>query len=145
MSNAAALLPRVIGQTERALGAILEPLLTRAGLSFPEWTTLLFVDAPQPLAAAELVDRLVASRIATRDCAEAALERLRSAGLLTTAADGSGMALTEAGEAVFRPVRRSVSEITEALFSELPRGDLDATHRTLTEVTRRATAHIAAS
>ena len=54
-------------------------------------------------------------------------------------------ATTAAGEAVYRPVRRTVSRIIDELYGDLPRADLEATRRTLAEVTRRASARMAAS
>lgn len=142
--TAASALPRDIGQAERGLGSLLEPLLSEAGLSFPEWTVLVFVDGTEPLSARELVDRQVAGRIASRKPAQAAVDRLRSAGLLAAAGDADRLTLTPAGEATFRPVRRAVSDITDALVADLPPADLDATHRTLTEVAPRAAARAAA-
>jgi DNA-binding MarR family transcriptional regulator len=74
---------------------------------------------------------------------------MRSSGLLAPAGDGDGdepaLEPTEAGQAVFRPVRQAVSRLTQELYADLPPADLEATHRTLEEVTHRANAHLAAA
>ena len=78
--------------------------------------------------------------------AQATVDGMRSSGLLAPSGDGDDPALrpTEAAEAVYRPVRQAVSRLTEELYGDLPPADLEATHRTLEEVTRRANAHLAA-
>jgi DNA-binding MarR family transcriptional regulator len=135
-----AALPPVIGQAERGLDALLEPLLAEAKLSFTEWTTLIFLDAAEPMTADEVVDRHVASGVASREAAGSAIDRLRSAGLIAPP-DGPGrLSLTENGQGVLGRVRRAVDEIAGALFAGLPPADLEATHRTLVTVAQRARA-----
>ena len=148
-------LTRDIGQAERAMGALLEPLLVEAGLSFPEWTVLVFLEGIGPLTPDELVRRQVGGRVALEAEARAAVDRLLSRGLLapTDEARGSGgpggdedhwLVPTAAGAAAYRPVRRAVDRITDGLYGDLPPADLEATHRTLEEVARRANARLAA-
>ena len=148
-------LTRDIGQAEYAMRALLERLLDEAGLSFAEWTVLVFLDGAGPLTPDELVRRQVDSRIAPEAGARAAVDGLLSRGLLAPADDARGaggpdgdrdprFAPTAAGEAIFRPVRRAVDLITDELYGDLPPADLEATHRTLAEVHRRANARLAA-
>ena len=155
MTTSPALTGRDIGQAEKATRALLDRLLEEAGLSFPEWTVLFSLDGAGPLAHSELVRRLVHGRVAPEPAARATVDRLRSSGLLapvdqTQDADEAGggqeprLALTAAGEARYRPVRRAVARITEELYGDLPAADLEATQRTLAEVTRRANARLAA-
>lgn len=148
-------LTRDIGQAERAMRAVLERLLDEAGLSFPEWTVLVFLDGAGPLARSELVRRQVDGRVAPEVAARAAVDDLRSRGFLAptggaqgaSGSDGDGedprLALTAAGEAVYRPARLTVSRITDEFYGDLPPADLEATHRTLAEVARRANARLA--
>lgn len=140
-------LTRDIGQAERAMRAVLERLLDEAGLTFPEWTVLVFLDGTVPLARSELVRRQVDGRVAHEDVAQATVDGLRSGKLLAPVDDGGEdprLAFTAAGEAAYRPVRQTVSRITEEFFGDLPPSDLKATHRTLAEVTRRANSHLTA-
>ena len=146
-------LTRDIGHAERTMRALLERLLDEAGLSFPEWTVLNFLDGAGPLTRSELAQRQVDGRVVPEAAARATVDGLRSRGLLAPAdeAHGAGgdgedprLSPTAAGEAVYRPVRRTVARITDELYSDLPAADLEATHRTLAEVTRRANARLAA-
>ena len=151
-----ATLTRDIGQAERTMRALLERLLDEAGLSFPEWTVLIFLDGAGPLTLSELVRRQVDGRVAPEAEARAAVEGLLSRGLLVPAdeargAGGSGgdgedpqLAPTTTGEAVYWPVRRTVARITDELYGDLPQADLDATQRTLAEVYRRANTRLSA-
>jgi hypothetical protein len=155
MTATPALTGRDIGQAEKATRALLDRLLEEAGLSFPEWTVLLSVDGGDPLAGGELVQRLVRGHVAPEPAARATVDGLRAAGLLAPpgqaqdadragGGEGSRLALTAAGEARYRPVRQAVARITEELYGDLPPADLEATRRTLAEVTRRANARLAA-
>lgn len=140
-------LTRDIGQLERTLRAVLDRQLEQAGLSFSEWTTLVFLDSAGPLHEGEIIQRQLAGRVATKAAAKASVDSLRSSGLIAAAdaphsrsgdRDDHPLALTVAGKAAFRPTRRAVSRIADDLHRDLPQADLDATHRTLTEIARRA-------
>ena len=148
-------LTRDIGQAERAMRALLEAQLREADLAFPEWTVLVHLDGAGPLTAAQLVQRQLAGRVvAEESAARGTVDRLRSAGLLGPVGEGDGtdggardgatsqLAPTEAGGAVYRRLRRAVSRITDELYGDLPPADLEATQRTLTELTRRANARL---
>lgn len=149
-------LTRDIGQAERVMRALLERLLDEAGLSFAQWTVLVFLDGAGPLATGELVRRQVDGRVAPEAGARAAVDGLLSRGLLAPADDtrgvgrqGSGdedlkLVPTAAGEAVYLPVRGAVDRIADELYGDLPQAALEATHRTLAEVYRRANAHLVA-
>ncbi len=143
-------LTRDIGQAERTMRALLERLLDEAGLSFAEWTVLVFLDGAGPLNVGELVRRQVNGRVAPEAEARAAVAGLLSRGLLVPV-DGIGgagapggdgedprLASTAAAQAAYLPVRRTVDRITGELYGDLPPADLEATHRTLAEITRRA-------
>lgn len=65
--------------------ALLERQLDEAGLSFPEWTVLIFLDGSGPLTLAELVRRQVDGRVAPEAEARAAVDGLLSrSAFLTT-------------------------------------------------------------
>ncbi len=149
-------LSRDIGRAERAMRALLESLLVEAGLSFPEWTVLVFLDGGGPLTGDDLVRRQVGGRVAPEAEARASVDGLLSRNLLAPAdgargaggPDGVGVPRlrpTAAAEAAYRPVRRTVDRITDGLYGDLPPADLEATHRTLAEVARRANARLAAA
>jgi DNA-binding MarR family transcriptional regulator len=148
-------LTREIGQAERTLRALLERHLDQAGLSFPEWTVLVFLDTAGPLSAGELIQRQLDGHVASERAARAAIDRLRSAGLLRQAEEVHGAEVrdgddparrlvpTPAAEAVYRAVRQTVSGLTDQIFADLPLGDVEVTRRTLMAVIRRAGAQLA--
>lgn len=126
---------RDIGEAERTLRAVLQTQLDAAGLSFPEWTTFVTLDVAGPLTPAEVIERQVVGQVAPADEAEAAIDRLVSAGLLD---GGPRLAPTAAGDALYQPIRQRVNGISRRIYGDLPAGDLDATQRTLAEIARRA-------
>src|SRR5262245_41087548 len=136
-----ALTGREIGQAQRAIGALLDRKLAAAGLPFPEWTVLFTLDATGQLAADDLVARQVDGLKVPEGEARATLDGMVGGGML--APDGDRLAPTAAAEGVFRPIRDDVSRLTVELYGDLPPEDLEATRRTLAEVTRRANAKLA--
>lgn len=147
---------RDIGEAENAIRALLDRLLEEASVSFPEWTVLFTLDGAGPVPRSELVRRQAHGLKVPEAAAMATVDGLRSSGLLTPIdqAQGAGgpsgggedprLTLTAAGEAVFRPIRRAVFQISDELYGDLPPADAEATRRTLAEVTRRANALLAA-
>jgi DNA-binding MarR family transcriptional regulator len=148
-------LTRDIGRAKRNMRALLGRLLDQAGISFPEWTILAPLDGAAPLTRSELVRRQVNGRVAPGVEARAAVDGLLLRGLLAPADGAQGgvdpdaddgqdprLVPTAAGEAVYGPARRTVTTITDELLGDLPQADLEATRRTLAEVTRRASARI---
>jgi DNA-binding MarR family transcriptional regulator len=134
-----------IGQTQRVIGALLDRLITPAGLSFPEWVLLFSIDTTGPRPAADLVRRLVDAQAAGSAEAQESIERLRSNGLIEPDAGGAALVMTAAGESVFRPIRTEVSRLTEAIYGDLPQPDLQVAHRILDQVYRRAKAQLTSS
>lgn len=160
MTTTPILTGRDIGEAERATRALLDKLLDEAGLSFPEWTVLFTLDGTGPLAGDALVHRQVGGHVVPdAAAARATIDALRSAGLLASTPTGEAhrtggaagdredapLAITAAGEAIYRPIRLAVSRITDELYGDLPPADLEATQRTLAEVARRANARLAAT
>ena len=145
-----AALTRDIGQAERTLRALLERTLNDSGLSFSDWTVLVFLDDAGLLAGSELIQRQVDGRVAPEAAARTTVDGLRASGLIATADETDGPAarstegedplltLTPAGQSVYQPVRQSVLRIMGEIYGDLPAADLEATHRTLAEVARRA-------
>jgi DNA-binding MarR family transcriptional regulator len=156
MTTTPTLTGRDIGEAENAIRALLDRLLEEAGVSFPEWTVLFTLDGTGPVPRSELVRRQAHGLKVPEAAAMATVDGLRSSGLLTPIdqAQGAGgpsrggddprLTLTAAGEAMFRPIRRAVFQISDELYGDLPPADAEATRRTLAEVTRRANALLAA-
>lgn len=136
---------RDIGQAERTLRALLDRRLEIAGLAFPEWTILVVLDTAGPLAIDEVVRRQLAGRVvADEEDARAAVLALRSAGLVGPDDEAdSRLVITSAGEAVYRPLRETISRLTAELYGDLPEHDMEVTRRTLVEIARRANVQLA--
>jgi DNA-binding MarR family transcriptional regulator len=134
---------RDIGQTENALRALLETLLAETGLTYPRWTILFALDRAGSLPLDTVVAQQADGLKVPPEESRATAEGLLAAGLV--AGGEAGLTLTPVGEAVFRPVRRAVAALADELYGGLPPADLEATRRTLDEVTRRANARLAAT
>ena len=132
---------QVIGQAESALGAILDPLLTRTGTTFRQWLVLTVTAASgADIDRATLVARIVGARKIDAAEVEAAIGELAAAGL--TRAD-SRVTLTEAGQAAYTGIRTALEEITARLF-DFPAEDLATAGRVLAILTARASAELTA-
>ena len=137
---------QVIGTTESTLGALLEPLLAEAGLTFPQWVVLVIATARGAHGAPVDRDRLIAAVTGARkfDQAEvaAAIAELGAAAALQV---GNGtVTLTEVGRARHGQVRARLTEITARLF-DFPAEDLATAGRVLGVITERANTLLAAS
>jgi DNA-binding MarR family transcriptional regulator len=131
---------QVIGQTESALGALLEPLLARAGITFHQWLVLTVTAATgTSIDRGELTARISGARKVDGATVEAAIAELAAAGLVIT--DGQ-VALTETGQASYQSIRNSLEKITAQLF-DFPAEDLATAGRVLATVTSRANAVLA--
>jgi hypothetical protein len=148
---------RDIGAAARATGALLDRLLDEADLPFGEWTVLFTLAGSGPLSRSALVQQQAGGLKVPESTARATVDGMLASGLIAPAGgsepaggtdDGSDaadprLAPTAAGMAVYRPIRQAVNQITVDLYGDLPAADLEATRRTLEEVTRRANARLA--
>src|SRR5690242_8102452 len=96
MSSYPPLNTQVIGQTESALGALLEPLLADAGLTFQQWLVLTVTTASGGRAdRGQLVARIAGARKIDGTEVESAIAELTAAGLATTELATTELATTE--------------------------------------------------
>ena len=94
---------QVIGQAESALGALVEPLLARTGITFHQWLVLAVTAASgASIDRGQLIARISDVRKLDRATVEAAIAELTAAGLAT--ADGP-VALTDAGRTRYHSIR----------------------------------------
>ena len=129
--------PRLIGQTEKALNAILMRELDGSGLSEPGWVLLKLAEtAGGRLGRQDLVERAQATAKFDRQRTEAEIERLLSGDLL--AAEGSEVVLTDDARALQGRVGSNVGEITARLWGDLPDADLATAGRLLATILGRA-------
>ena len=116
---------------------LLEQRLHSAGLSFSAWTILAYTNV-SPVSAEQVVQYQVGGH-AVPDAYEAqkSIDSLVSAGLIV-ANQGGTLTHTVKGKEVFKPLSDEIEDITRALYGDLPTADLDITHRTLMEISKRA-------
>jgi hypothetical protein len=131
---------QVIGQTESALGALLEPLLAGTGITFHQWLVLTVTAASgASIDRGQLITRISVARKLDGATVETAIAELTAAGLVT--ADGP-VALTDVGRTRYHRIRGALEEITARLF-DFPPEDLATVGRVLSIVTSRANALLA--
>jgi len=131
-----------IGTAERKLRALLGRKLAPVGLSFPAWTTLVFL-APGPLSRAQLIQRQQQGQVVSEDAeASATLDTLLASGLLQQSLD-EHLSLSAAGSQLFATLSAQVKATVEQLFGDISPADLEITRRTLLHITQRADALLA--
>jgi DNA-binding MarR family transcriptional regulator len=150
MSATTSFSPQLIGQTEKALNAILARQLSGTGLTEPQWVTLVLAVGAGPGEAAEIDrDRLAAQVIdalkVDDETAQARIDELVAAGLLRVV-DGSRPSVAPCGEgrALHGRIRAATGEITQRLWGDLPADDLAAAGRVLATILVRANAQLGA-
>ena len=140
MSSYPSLNTQVIGQTESALGALLEPLLVDAGITFQQWLVLTVTTASGGRAdRGQLVARIAGARKVDGTEIESAIAELTAAGLATASGP---LALTDSGRDVYQRIRGAIEELNAELFA-FPPEDLATAGRVLSIVTERANAVLA--
>ena len=130
-------LTRSIGTAERSLRALLDRELSRAELSFAQWTVLVFTGSGG-LPLGQIAQRQLAGQVIAAEAeAKDAVDRLAGMGLLVSNDQGS-IRQTEKGQQLFARLSKAIEGITTSLYGDLPETDLEATHRTLLEIGSRA-------
>ena len=137
----------VIGQTEKALNAILARQLAGTALTEPQWVTLtLTVMSGGSVDREELTGRVAGALKVSDAQAQAHIAEL-AAEQLVLAADGeeSLVTLTDAGRELHARIRTAVTQITQRLWGDLPAEELATAGRVLSTVLARANAELAAA
>jgi DNA-binding MarR family transcriptional regulator len=143
MSSYPTLTPRVIGQAEKTLNAILDRLLADSGLTEHQWI-ILTLAATGETAEYQRFVRQVAHMVKIGETdARARIGELTEARLLQAPGDGTAVTATESGLQLHTRIRAAVTEITQRLWSDLPAEDLATAGRVLSIITERANAELA--
>jgi hypothetical protein len=123
--------PRLIGETEKTLNALLRRFLDGTGLTEPEWVALRVADQLDGSVDGDGLTATIADRAHFSDAADI-VNALGAQGLLD---DGR---LTPAGRSLVATVQRAISAGTAAVWGGLPTDDVAAATRVLNEVVGRA-------
>jgi hypothetical protein len=136
---------QLIGQTENALGAILDRQLAGSGLNRPQWITLtLAVMSGGSIDHAQLLSRVAGALKISAAEAGGRIAELAAAGMLHVPEDDrSPVSVTDAGSDLHRGIRTAVSAITQRLWGDLPTDDVATAGRVLGTVLERANAELA--
>ncbi|MFI7443267.1 hypothetical protein [Nonomuraea indica] len=136
---------QVIGQTEKALNAILERQLAGTGLTEPQWVALtLTVVGGGELDRPQLTGRVAGVLKIGEARAAEILGELAAAGLLHVPDEGAATA-TGDGQALWSRVRATIGEITQQLWGDLPQDELATAGRVLNTVLTRANTLLSAA
>ncbi|RFS85848.1 MarR family transcriptional regulator [Actinomadura spongiicola] len=128
----------LIGQTEKALNAILERRLAGTGITEPQWVTLTLTVVNGGTAdRAELVRRVSGATQFSRASVAERIAELTAAGLLREADDGR-VQVTDEGQERWTQVRAALDPITRELWGDQPTEDLAIAGRVLSIVLDRA-------
>ena len=145
MSSPSTFGTQLIGQTEKALNAILVQQLAGTGLTEPQWVTLtIAVVSGGTMAPDQLQSRVASALQIGRAEARARIEELAVTQLLELSKDDSSpVGVTDAGSHLHGRIRSGVAEITQRLWGDLSPDDLAAAARVLSTVLDRANGELA--
>jgi len=145
MSTTPALSTQVIGQTENALGALMDRVLARTGGTFRQWVALnLTMARGGVIDRGLLVSRMTGALKIDDSAALAAIAELTASHLMESPpGEVSRIGLMDAGRARYQQIRADIGEINARLYGDLPADDLATAGRVLTIITARANAELA--
>jgi hypothetical protein len=136
---------QVLGQTEKALNAVLDRQLAGTGLTEPQWVTLtLTVVSGGTVDRDQLVGTVAGVLKVSEAEAQARVAELADAQLLQAPdREESPVKVTAAGEQLHGQIRAAVTQITQRLWGDLPAEDLATAGRVLSTILARANAELA--
>jgi hypothetical protein len=123
--------PRLIGETEKTLNALLSRFLDGTGLTEPQWVTLRVADLLDGSVDGSGLAAAVGDRAHFRD-APHVVDQLAGRGLLH---DGQ---LSASGRELTTSIQATIATRTAPIWEDLPDDDVAATTRTLNTVIARA-------
>lgn len=143
MATSSTLSPQIIGQTERALGALMNRVLTATGGTFPEWVALTITVGGGAGDRERLIERLAEALGVDAWAASAIVSELIESGLLRMMpGPGQQLSLTEHGHARYGRIRAAIDDVNGRLFGDATDEDLATAGRVLSLVTARACAEL---
>jgi hypothetical protein len=143
MSAAPTFTPRLIGETEKTLNAILDRHLAGSGLTEQHWIALTFVVVSGgSVDRSELVSQLVGRAKFSEQDVQDRVSELIASQLLEDSASPA-VTVTEAGARVHAQIRTANDQLTARLWGDLPAAELATAARVLGTVLERANTELA--
>jgi DNA-binding MarR family transcriptional regulator len=135
--------PRTLALAHYAARGVLERVLARHGLTFPQQVALrAAITAEAPQTPDDLVAEVHGSLKAEPADIRGTVDELLDKGLLVV--DGAYLRPTDGGRALMATIGAQTAPVTARVWGGIPEADLAATGRVLAAVTERANAELAA-
>jgi hypothetical protein len=136
--------PRVIGQAEKTLNAILGRQLAGTGLTEPRWVILTLAVTGGGTAGRDQFTRMVADALKISETeARAHIAGMVTARQLQVTGEVPAVTATGAARQLHSRILTAIAGITQRLWGDLPAEDLATAGRVLAIVTERANAELA--
>jgi hypothetical protein len=141
--DTAVLSPSIVGQAEKAHGAVLRKVLAGTSLDEQQWITVQFADgAGASISRGDLIGRVTAAAKFDPQAVDRAVTALIAASLLERRA-GDQLAVTPAGRELVSALRERIGELIAGAYGSVPPADLATAARVLVTITARLSAELA--
>ena len=136
--------PRVIGQAEKTLNAILDRQLAGTDLTEPQWVILTLAVTSDGTPGQEAFTRMAADALKISETeARALIGDLVAAQRLRIAGEPPAVTVTGAARQLHSRISAAIADLTQRLWADLPAEDLATAGRVLVIITDRANAELA--
>jgi len=136
--------PRVIGQAEKTLNAILGRELAGTGLTEPQWVILTLAVTSGGTAERDQFTHMVADALKISGAeAEARVADMVTAQQLQITGEPPAVTATGAARQLHGRISATNTQIVQRLWGDLPAGDLATAARVLAVITERANTELA--
>jgi hypothetical protein len=137
--------PSIVGQAEKAHGAILRKVLAGTGLDEQQWITLQLAQAPGTgIRRTDLVTRVSAAAKFDPPVIDRAISALISSSFIDQHPDDR-LLVSQQGRELVSALRERIGEHIGSAYGSVPPEDLATAARVLTTITARLSAELAAS
>jgi DNA-binding MarR family transcriptional regulator len=136
--------PSIVGQAEKAHGAVLRKVLAGTSLDEQQWITVQFADAAGAgISRGDLIGRVSAAAKFDPPTVDRAVTALIGASLLEQrpGADDQ-LAVTQAGRDLVSALRARIGELIAGAYGSVPPADLATAARVLVTITARLSAEL---
>lgn len=143
MSTYPSFSPRVIGQAEKTLNAILGRQLAGTGLTEPQWVILTLAVGGGTTGNEAFTEAVAGALKISETQARAFIGDLVAAQRLQVTGEPPAVTVTSAGRQLHGRISAAIADITARLWADLPAEDLATAGRVLAIITGRANAELA--